>query len=518
MKILIVDDEVIIRTGLSRVIDWQSLGLELLEPALSAEEALDSIAREKPEIVLTDIRMAGKNGLFLAKETKRLLPDTEIIILTGYDEFAYAQDAIRSGVSDYLLKTSRPAEIIQAVLRSVQRIRDKQSSKDKAEFRRQETRKRILEKLVLESDSDLEESLIQSHFPGWFPLQGRALQVIVLLAEGWGANSPNGLLSFAVSNMLQDLLSCETLIVHHQPVAIVTIGKDWDDDRVLQEAVSLTGRQLKCQLFAAAGTEVNEIRDIAQSYEIANYVAGYRELHPQLQWLTYEHIKERKGGRTGCTRSSETELCALLLENNRMALKTWLNQVVQEQMLDPNTTLESLASFLHSIAICGFRWLEQVTESDPEGIAPLPSFHTGTPSSHRDMLFQYLNDLMKVYHQHYAGGSLSYAKRAAAYVRQNMGKQEISLTRTARYLHLHPNHFSEVFKKETGITFGDFVIRERIERAKQLLLELPIKVADVSRKVGYEDVKYFSQQFKKYTGTTPTEFREKTAGKARGRW
>lgn len=516
MKILIVDDEVIIRTGLSQVIDWQSLGLELLQPATSAEEALHSIAGEKPDIVLTDIRMAGENGLFLAKEIKRLLPDTEIIILTGYDDFTYAQEAIRSGVSDYLLKTSRPAEIIQAVLRSVQHIRDKQSAKDKTEFRRKETRKQILEKLVQGSDSDMDESMIQAYLPRWFPLQGRSLQAIVLHAEGWGSDSSSRLLSFAVSNMLQDLLCCETLIIHHQPVIIATIEKYQAGDQALQEAIIRTGRQLKCQLFAVAGTVVHAIRDIAQSYEIANYVAGYRELYPDLQWLTYELIKERKGGRTGCSRSSETELCSLMLENNRMALKAWLNQAVQEQAMDPNATLESLTSYLHSIAICGFRWLEQVMESDPEGVAPLPSFHSGPLSSHREILFQYLNELMKFYHQHHAGGSLSYAKRAAAYVRQNMGKQEINLTLTARFLHLHPNHFCEVFKRETGITFGDFVIRERIEHAKQLLLELPIKVADVSRQVGYEDVKYFSQQFKKYTGSTPTEFREQTAAKFRG--
>ncbi len=122
MKIMIVDDEVIIRTGLATVIKWQDLGLKLLEPAASAEEAIARIPNEKPDILLTDIRMTGKNGLELAEEAKAILPELDIIILTGFDDFNYTQKAIRQGVNDYLLKTSRPDDIIRTVLRAKQRI------------------------------------------------------------------------------------------------------------------------------------------------------------------------------------------------------------------------------------------------------------------------------------------------------------------------------------------------------------------------------------------------------------
>lgn len=118
MKLLIVDDEVIIRTGLSTVIPWAENGFSLLPAAASAEEALMRIPVERPELILTDIRMTGASGLEMSSEVLASYPDTEVIVLSGYDEFTYAQQAIRQGVSEYLLKTSGPDEILQAALRA----------------------------------------------------------------------------------------------------------------------------------------------------------------------------------------------------------------------------------------------------------------------------------------------------------------------------------------------------------------------------------------------------------------
>ncbi|CDN44118.1 hypothetical protein BN871_EF_00010, partial [Paenibacillus sp. P22] len=125
MKLLIVDDEVIIRTGLSTVIPWAENGFSLLPAAASAEEALMRIPVERPELILTDIRMTGASGLEMSSEVLASYPDTEVIVLSGYDEFTYAQQAIRQGVSEYLLKTSGPDEILQAALRARDRRRSK---------------------------------------------------------------------------------------------------------------------------------------------------------------------------------------------------------------------------------------------------------------------------------------------------------------------------------------------------------------------------------------------------------
>nr|WP_254352313.1 response regulator [Paenibacillus dendritiformis] len=125
---MIVDDEVIIRTGLAQVIPWNELGFEVLPPCASAEEAMEVIGAEKPHLVLTDIRMTGADGIDLAAYIREVSPRTETLILTGYDDFHYAQRALREGVCDYLLKTSRPDDIVKAALRAKARILEKQDA------------------------------------------------------------------------------------------------------------------------------------------------------------------------------------------------------------------------------------------------------------------------------------------------------------------------------------------------------------------------------------------------------
>jgi two-component system response regulator YesN len=143
MKILIVDDEVIIRTGLAKVINWKEIGLELLKPAVSGEEALRRMPEERPNILLTDIRMKHMNGLELALKAKEIIPDIETIILSGYDDFMYTQQAIRQGVSDYLLKSSRPEEIMKTVLQVKQRIEDKWKHLNQDQYKNKEVRNRL---------------------------------------------------------------------------------------------------------------------------------------------------------------------------------------------------------------------------------------------------------------------------------------------------------------------------------------------------------------------------------------
>lgn len=125
----------------------------------------------------------------------------------------------------------------------------------------------------------------------------------------------------------------------------------------------------------------------------------------------------------------------------------------------------------------------------------------------QDALFQHLYTIMKIYHTQHAEGQTAHVHKALAFIEEQL-EHDVSLQQVAKHVHLHPNHLSEVFKKSTGMTFGDFVIRKKMSRAMEILAVSPAKVSEVASQVGYEDVKYFSKIFKKYTGKTPSEFRD----------
>ncbi|MGF9913452.1 helix-turn-helix domain-containing protein [Paenibacillus ehimensis] len=507
MKILIVDDEVIIRNGLCTVIDWKELGLTLLPPASSAEEALTRIPVEKPNILLTDIRMQGMDGIQLAHEVKRLLPDTETVILTGYDDFAYAQQALREGVTDYLLKTSRPEEIIKAAMKAKQRIMDKWENAKQETMQTAALRSQLLERLLIQGD---ESSL--APVQAWFRKNGvqpdasslAPMRVLMLTASGWGDGALANLLLGAAENMLYELLPTVTMLKADRIVLVVREEARVSDRGGLERAIARVRQTLKCTVFAALGRSVASYGELQASYREAGTVFAYRGLLGAEGLYASGDIANRCGGRTVCSQKEESELAAILMSNNRADLRHWVNRKVREQLEDRSATPSSVQAFLQSMVIAGHRWLER----SQGGVQPEAALHTFEVDSRaEDEVFKLLSSVMAAFHEAIADKPYAYIQKSIAFIKEHLD-QNLSLQQVAKFVHLNPNHFSEVFKRETGLNYIEFVTRERMRRAAEILQESQAKISEVAGRVGYEDIKYFSQQFKKHTGQTPSEFRQ----------
>ncbi|KZE82531.1 two-component system response regulator [Paenibacillus elgii] len=507
MKILIVDDEVIIRNGLCTVIDWKELGLTLLPPASSAEEALARIPAEKPNILLTDIRMQGMDGIQLAHEVKRLLPDTETVILTGYDDFAYAQQALREGVTDYLLKTSRPEEIIKAAMKAKQRIMDKWENAKQETMQTAALRSQLLDRLLIQGD---ESSL--APVQAWFRKNGvqpdesslAPMRVLLLAATGWGDGALAGLLLGAAENMLYELLPAVTMLKADRIVLVVREEARVSDCGGLGRAIDRVRQTLKCTVFAALGRSVASYGELQDSYREAGTVFAYRGLLGAEGLYTSADIADRCGGRTVCSQKEESELAAILMSNNGADLRHWVNRKVREQLEDSAATPSSVQAFLQSMVIAGHRWLER----SQGGGKPEAALHTFEVDSRaEDEVFKLLSSVMAAFHEAIADKPFAYIQKSIVYIKEHLD-QSLSLQQVAKFVHLNPNHFSEVFKRETGLNYIEFVTLERMRRAAEILQESQAKISEVASRVGYEDIKYFSQQFKKHTGRTPSEFRQ----------
>ncbi|MDF2671124.1 MAG: AraC family transcriptional regulator [Paenibacillus sp.] len=515
MKIMIVDDEVIIRNGLCTVIDWKELGLELLPPASSAEEALDRIPTERPHIILTDIRMSGKTGIELAKEVNERFPDTEILILTGYDDFGYAQQALREGVTDYLLKTSRPEEIIKAAMKAKQNIMEKWELSAQDNLKQAALRKQLLEQLLttgLSEDSHALEQIRQ-----WFrkhhveKSEGELIpmQVMLLSASGWGDKTFVELLQGAAENILIELVPSISLLSKDRVLLVMRCEVGLTDYNGLLQILRRVERTLKCTVYAALGRMVTSYEQLKLSYQEAQIVYSYKGVIESEGLFTLNDVKERSGGRSVCTEKEEAELAALLMSNNATDLRHWVNQTVRAQIEDPASVPATLQGFLHSIVISGYRWIERHKSGQDNATLKITApaernFELdGRPE---DEVFMLLSSIMSAYHHTISQSRFSYIHKSIAYIKDNLD-QNLSLQQVAKFVHLNPNHFSEVFKRETGFTYLEFVTQERMLRAVGLLGSTDSKVSEVARRVGYEDIKYFTQQFKKHTGQTPSEYR-----------
>lgn len=510
MKILIVDDEVIIRTGLAKVINWHELGLELLTPAASAEEAIERIPVENPDILLTDIRMTGKTGLELIAEAKKIKPNLEAIILTGYDDFIYLQKAIRQNVSDYLLKTSKPEEIIKTVLKIKQRIEDRRSKSTQDHFNRQIEKKRFIRQWIASGDLSQEQMNQTKHYFDSIvkPDEQQKFKVILFSSDSWGqSQSSQSLFLFALDNALNDLLTCISFLEKNRVVVIMEAAGNDFEHMQMRGIIDKIERVLKCKLFVVSGDPVDQLNELHDSYITAHQTYHFKPIM-NISYLKYEDVMGRKGGRIVCSRQEEKELSSLLLENDPLALKNWVQQYIRSLMEDPEVTPQSLEAAVHAVAYAANRWLERVTKASASDhkLDPLQLDYDEQPD---DSLYNFLYSLMMLYHQELSDDKSTHVFKAIAYIDSHLG-YNLLLDQVAKHVHLHPGHLSVIFKKETGQTFRDYVMQKKMKRAMEILTMTPAKVSDVANEVGYEDVKYFGQLFKKHTGMTPTEYRDQT--------
>lgn len=511
LKILIVDDEIIIRTGLATVINWDDLNLEFLEPASSAEEAINRIAVERPHILVTDIQMSGKNGLQLAEEARELIPDIDIIILTGFDDFKYTQKAIQQHVNDYLLKTSRPDDIIRTILRAKQRIEERKQAETRQS---REQRKMALERFIISGDGFMQnkgEALFLCFDQLYFEQKTYGYQVWTLSGAGWSDSSQaEKLLLFAIENVCLELLPCETFIYNGKVIVILPILNSTSDSEYQNyfEAIHKIEKTLRCTIGITVGKYVADKDDLHESFESAEHLIPYLGLMPQ-SIVVYDNLMLRQGAPIDCSSNEQLELITILIDDDSIALNQWINSYINGHLNHPQFTLDSLEAAMQFVVTIVNQWLSRALHTiNAEQYFPnsLP-FRFQRERDPVSCLFQYVHALMKLYHRQSHSISLSHVQKAQSYIELHP-ELDLNLQQVAKVIHIHPHHLSELFKKELGITFSDYLTKHRMKRAEQLLSTTKMRVSEIATQVGYTDVKYFSQLFKRDTGITPSEFRE----------
>ncbi|WP_068787308.1 response regulator transcription factor [Paenibacillus phocaensis] len=498
MKVLIVDDELIIREGIRLAVDWQDKGFELLMPAESAEEALGRIPTERPDIIFTDIRMNGKSGLELAKEAKASYPEMQVVILSGYDEFQYAQQALRDGVSDYLLKTCQPEDILEVANRMRQVILDKQNRRGASKL----LEKALLTRAVLKPEE--KRTLLQCYpFLQEVAAGGAALRVLIVSVDDSFEIS-----SAEIGERLKHTFGNIMIEDAYQWVMVVLAlpGEELPGSKLAE-----LERALHVRLISGSGGVAYDLEALNRSWSEAAAALEFRWILKGERHIAFEQIEGRKGGRTLCSQQEEAGLIAVLKGRNPQEVGRWAKELLENLRSDAQLTPASLQTYLQSVVIAGYRWLERVADSlgksGQVGVSKDESETTNRPFTGETFTGQLVR-IMELYMALFSGKT-SHIQKAITYVRDHLDGN-LSLGEVSGHVHIHPNYLSEMFKRETGENFSEFVVRERMEKAMAILRETPAKIGDVANQVGYSDLKHFKRLFRRHTGQTPSGFREQS--------
>lgn len=523
-KVFLVEDEIVAREGIRNAIDWPAIGFEFCGEASDGELALSRIEETKPDVLITDIKMPFMDGLQLSKIIREHMPWIKIIILSGYDEFAYAQLALKIGVTEYLLKPVSSTDIVEVLNRVATMLDHEKSERERLRELRSQVeysvlvrREQLLLRLVLGGISS-SDAIEQGQHLGLDLLAPYYLVMLIKITL-CDDNQPYDYdtcqrIEAAVTNLIRN--SADILFTKRDMEALVLILKGDAADQLQQEAgfwAELLQKQgaddTACRLYIGIGSPQERLSDLHRSFVQAvietkaatgsPYVIDphAREAPAELQKVDHQELENylKFGELSDFDSFFERHLRSIC----EAALQSAL--VLHYLLLEVCLTTAQFVSDLDGAE-------EHATPEIHQIEALLPRL---TTVDHiRAELKQVIGAALVFRDNQVNHLRTQIIQQAKAYIDSHFSDPDLQMNEIARRFNLSPGHFSTVFSQEVGETFRDYTNTLRLNRAKELLRTTNIKCAEVAYQSGYNDAHYFSAFFKRKTGFTPQEFRERS--------
>lgn len=533
MKVVIADDEIRICKLIEKLIDWDGLGIKIIGQVSNGIDAFNIIISEKPDIVITDIRMPGLDGLELIKKVREADIKTSFIIISGYKQFEYAQNAVRYGVEDYLLKPINRDELYNIIVKlrnryieNTEKVEDEEKLKIRLANSIEKLRKQFLATLLNNYDKFSSMSLDQINKEYQFEFAEGCFQIIAFKLDKKNLGNIHDnyeelildKLSSMVKNGLND--SCKEielikwnsrvvcLLNYTHEVASIMINYY---KRVFEKLQNYLEISEYFHVTMGIGSVENNFNNIGQSINTAlncikcRVVLGMDRIIDLSKYsFTSINIQDV------ITSEKEKEFMHFIEGFDKDGLKEWIydvfNKITIKLQKDP-LLLFKACSRIVNIFFATMKMLNIESEEFTSDKILKKIDECRNPKEIQQYIFEFINEYVDVFIWSKKMQENKPIRLAKQYVMENY-MNSISLEDVADIVHLNPIYFSVMFKKEVGINFVDFLINYRLEIAKKLLKEDKYNISQVAYMVGYKDAKYFSKLFAKVVGIKPSEYKK----------
>lgn len=530
MKIMIVEDDYVVRQGIIYSLDWEKYGLSICGEADNGEEGLEIAERSSPDIIITDIRMPIMDGIQFSKRIREKYPETKIIILSGYDDFTYAKQAIHIGVHEYLLKPIDADELLKCVcrLRNVllenRKIEKLRADREEVlENHQTDIHNQLLSQIILPSFQKQEEKILEEFKIWGIELPGPKYKVMLLAVENFLLLTQNHTeeekkkILELISQIIQQEFAAgcvvECFLNHNNQFVIImnynAISKLYEEDCCLRlkQKISI---DIGFLCTFACGMEKESLSELYVSYQEAVSALRCHTCQNGDAILRFEENSMQIKGLFLETKSEENELVESLQKYDAKKMTESLNTVFQKA-LSENEDYQKVKATCIRLALIIIYNLEEMSiplignfQSPVEVVWDIQQYHTlGNLQHYMEQLIKAVSDALKNAEKEKYSAII---RNAVQYVENNY-KQEISVKCIAADLYITPNYFSQIFKSQMGINFIDYINEFRVKKAKILLANLKLKVYEVAELAGYQNYKYFNKVFKKHVGCSPKEYR-----------
>lgn len=548
LKIFLAEDEVVVRETIKRMIPWEELGFELVGEAADGEMALPLLIRQQPDLLITDIKMPFMDGLTLARLAKKEIPGLKVVILSGYDDFNYAKQAIGIGVEDYLLKPITKNALIERLSEIRSRYEHEKTQKEYYEkFQREmqayeKNSSRDFFEALVDGSMDMMEVYKRAEKLG-LDIVAEAYNVLIFTMNcdedfsgqrdeysSWEAESLELLESFFAghsSAMLfrSNIFSYGVLLKGQREAIEENTRACVDEIRKI-----LSRQDGRREWFLAVGQSVERLSQIQKSYHTASRAFSQRYLYDE-NILYYDEMEtmEHPGGQ------AETEDNAYLQKVdvnalNPAILQKFLSNGLQEETenfvkdyfyaigQEPMESLVfrnyvilnvrfSVISFIKGLG-CDTNEMES---ADTEEVLAESGKNMESAIAYAKKM---ISQAIEIRDQNSGNKNRSILKTAVDFIDSHYMDEEISLNTVANVANVSSNHFSALFSQNMGQTFIEYLTTLRMNKAKELLRCTGMRSSEIAGEIGYKDAHYFSYLFKKTQGMTPSDYRKAREEKA----
>lgn len=525
ISLCIIDDIKSVVDGLTAM-NWEEQGIRVAGVSSNGEEGLKLISGLCPDLVITDIRMPIMDGLNMLRLVLEENPSCKVILISGYADFEYAQQAVQLGAFDFVVKPFTEEDMMSAVLRAKAEVMEERSKRISL---------REMENKLRESMPALRQEyfgLLVSHRTSWeeaserwdflnIELEPRGFVVMLIEIDRFREQVAEQsvkemeLIRFSLLNIMQETLAHYAHSVlfrarHDQYLAVLNDSGPSSPIEIAEQCCRNIERYTKFTVSVGVGGRVEEISGLPDSYRQAHRALSHHLFTEGNAAIMYDDIHQ-SGSQEPLALEYKDELLLALRSGNAVrtdAILSAISEALQKRISRQNP--DYLLSLYDELAASAIRTLyEMVSYSEIQPM--IQKFRTvqGTAGLPLASLQRHLHALCTEGAELVRRNSLSEGQKviynAIGYIKGRLS-EDITVGECAAHVHLSASYFSSLFKQVTGMTVTQFITSERIQKARLLLVE-GAQVQEVAAAVGYEERRYFSEMFKKITGQTPSEFR-----------
>ena len=495
-RILLVDDEILVRDAIKENIDWKSMDCQLVGDCENGKQAADFVKSHPVDIVLTDILMPYMDGMELSHFLHDNYPEIVIVIFSGFGEFEYAKKAIQYNVSEYMLKPVTAMELREVIGKM----------KEKVDLQRKEKKK--IESLTKTSQDYHKNALV---------IRSKAIESLVSCTRDV---QESALMAFVLFNVADEIVTDRNAGIAYQEgnnrVCILFMGnRSREFSREIQEICQEIQKKVKevigIEASAGIGGWVRNPGDTIQSHNQAekaielryllggNLLIDTETLNPERSISLQQPLSDMVDG---IKKGNEAEM------NQALSV---MKSEIKKARVDKSQACVCLQMILRHAGSC---W--EALSSENEDLFHKREILMGRVTEQKTfkeafkMAEDYVHEVFERCSSLNSSSGQKQAVLAMEYIRQHYNEPELGLNDICSYLNIGTSYFSTIFKEATGGTFLEFLSKTRMEKAKELLEQTALKNYEIAEKVGFSDPHYFGISFKKMTGKTPTEYaREK---------